>query len=133
MRLAATIVALVVAGGASAADQGFLFDLLQQKTFRAGWDKLMKSVDPTPDWLTEFNKNFDGVSGAVETVTVDGKAYDESFVCKPQDCSGHRFAVIFEPNGARAYGALGGKGGAPAFFGDPPQSLQDALAKIVGG
>ena len=29
--------------------------------YRAAWDKLMKDVQPTPDWLMQFNRNFDGV------------------------------------------------------------------------
>ena len=118
---------------AAAADSGFLFDLLRQKPVRAAWEALMKGVQPTPDWLVQFNKNFDGVSGAVTQASADGKAYQLSYVCKPEDCAGHRFVVAIEASAApRAYGALGGKGNAPAYFGAPPQALQDAMAKVFG-
>ena len=54
---------LVFAGTAQAAETEFLFDALHGKTpYRASWEKLMKLVQPTPDWLMQFNKNFDGVS-----------------------------------------------------------------------
>ena len=56
-----------------------------------------------------------------------------SFVCKPTDCAGHKFVVLFDANGAHAYGALGGKDNDPAFFGCPSQSEQDAMAKAVKG
>ena len=79
----------------------------------------MKLVQPTPDWLVQFNRNFDGVAGQMTNLTIDGKAYSISFVCKPTDCAGHKFVVLFDANGERAYGALGGKDNDPAFFGSP--------------
>jgi Inhibitor of vertebrate lysozyme (Ivy) len=133
MRLAAMI-ALVLATSAACADEApFLFDVLQKPAYRAGWEKLMKEVQPTPDWLMQFDKNRDGVAGQIATRTIDGKPYELSFVCKPQDCAGHKFEVLFEPDSRRAYGALGGVDNSPAFFGNPPQALQDALAVAVKG
>ena len=93
----------------------------------------MKLVQPTPDWLVEFNRNFDGVAGQITSLTIDGKPYEISFVCKPTECAAHRFVVLFDANGAHAYGALGGKDNDPAFFGGPSQAEQDALAKEVKG
>ena len=79
----------------------------------------MKLVQPTPDWLVAFNRNFDGVASQITSLTIDGKAYEISFVCKPTDCAGHKFVVLFDANGAHAYGALGGKDNDPEFFGAP--------------
>ncbi len=93
----------------------------------------MKLVQPTPDWLVQFNRNFDGVAGQITTLDIDGKPYEISFVCKPSECQAHKFVVLFDANGAHAYGALGGKDNDPAFFGDPSQAEQDALAKAVKG
>lgn len=138
MRPALFLVSVLLAGGALAAGQGaagqqpFLFDALQGKSaYRAAWERLMKLVQPTPDWLVQFNKNFDGVAGQITPVTIDGKAYELSFVCKPADCAGHRFAVLFDPGAAHAFGALGGKDNSPAYFGAPSQAEQDAMAKAV--
>jgi hypothetical protein len=125
---------LAPAGAAWAADTEFLFDTLHGRTpYRASWDKLMKLVQPTPDWLVAFNRNFDGVASQITTLTIDGKPYEISFVCKPTDCAGHKFVVLFDANGAHAFGALGGKDNDPAFFGGPSPAEQDAMTKAVKG
>jgi hypothetical protein len=132
MRFIFSLALAVLAGAAHAAEAEFLFDALHGKTpYRASWVKLMKLVQPTPDWLTQFNKNYDGVSGQIASLTIDDKPYTMSFVCKPSDCAGHKFVVLFDANGAHAFGALGGKDNDPAFFGDPSQAEQDAMAKAV--
>jgi hypothetical protein len=134
LKSCSTLALVVLAWGAQASDTGFLFDALHGKTpYRASWDKLMKLVQPTPDWLVEFNRNFDGVASQITSLTIDGKPYEISFVCKPTDCAAHKFVVLFDANGAHAYGALGGKDNDPAFFGEPSQAEQDALTKAVKG
>ena len=124
---------VVLAGAAQAADTEFLFDVLHGRTYHASWERLMKLVQPTPDWLAQFNRNFDGVVGQVNNVTIDGKPYAMSFVCKPSDCAAHKFVVLFDAAGVHAYGALGGKDSEPAFFGAPSPAEQDAMAKAVKG
>jgi hypothetical protein len=114
---------------ATAEDGSFLFEVLRQPPYRVVWDRLMKDVQPTPDWLIQFNRNFDGVAGPMTSIDIDGRPYRLSFVCKPADCGDRKFEVIFDLNAARAYGALGGRNDSPAFFGAPPQNVQDALAK----
>jgi len=126
-RFVAALAACFIAAPAFAEDPSFLFDALQARAYRAAWDKLMKEVQPTPDWLVQFNRNFDGDSGNMVPVTVAGKPYALSFVCKPTDCAGHKFIVMFEAGGAHAIGALGGKGEPPEFFGAPSKDEQDAL------
>ncbi len=117
---------------ANAAEQPFLFDALQGRSpYRVAWEHLMKLVQPTPDWLVQFNKNFDGVAGQITPVAVDGKQYELSFVCKPTDCEGHKFIVLFDASGAHAFGALGGKDNTPAFFGSPTPAEQEAMAKAA--
>jgi len=125
---------VILAGAARAAEPQFLFDLLHGRTPQhASWDRLMKLVQPTPDWLVQFNRNFDGVSGDVTRLDIDGKPYSLSFVCKPTDCMHHKFVVLFDADGKRAFGALGGKDNSPAFYGSPSQSEQEAMAKAVKG
>ena len=133
MRLILLIPAFpLLVGAAQAADTPFLFDLLHGRTaYHSSWDRLMKLVQPTPDWLTQFNKNFDGLSGQVSNLTIDGKPYSISFVCKPTDCEHHRFVVLFDGPGAKAYGALGGKDNEPAYYGGPSPGEQEAMAKAA--
>ena len=129
----ALLFASVVGAAAAAADSAYLFDVLRERSYRLAWDKLMKEVQPTPDWLMQFNRNFDGVSGALKTIDVGGKAYRQGFVCKPQDCGDRKFEVMFDADAAHAYGALGGRNDPPAFYGAPPPDVQDALAKGFQG
>jgi len=131
VRLAVPLILLAPA--ALGAETAFLFDVLQKPAYRSGWERLMKEVQPTPDWLVQFNKNLDGAAGEIITRTIDGKDYELSFVCKPQDCAAHKFEVLFDATSKKAYGALGGADTAPAFYGAPPPALQDALAKAFKG
>ncbi len=125
--------ALGCASAARAEDGAFLFDVLRKPAYKASWERLMKDVQPTPDWLAQFSRNYDGVAGAVTPVAVDGKAYQFSFVCKPGDCAARKFEVMFEPDAKRAYGALVINGAPPAFYGDPPPMLQEAMVKALKG
>jgi len=133
MRLVASLAFMLVATAAIADEAAFLFDALQARPYRAAWDKLMKEVQPTPDWLLQFNKNFDGVTGQIKPLTIDGKAYELTFVCKPEACADRRFEVLFEAGGGHAFGALGGRSDEPAYFGTPSPAVQEALAKAVKG
>jgi hypothetical protein len=129
----AALLALLFAVSAAAAEAPFLFDVLREPAYRTVWEKLMKEVQPAPDWLTQFNRNFDGVAGQIATLSIDGTDYEMSFVCKPQDCAAHKFEVLFDATSKKAYGALGGVGNSPAFYGAPPQAVQDALAAAIKG
>jgi hypothetical protein len=133
MRLAVILALTLAAGGASAQNGQYLFDVLKKGPYRTGWEKLMKEVQPTPDWLLRFSKDFDGVSGQLVGAVVDGKAYELSFVCEPQHCATRRFKVMFEVSSKHAYGALTFDGEAPAFYGDPPPAIQAELAKALKG
>jgi len=128
---AASTGAAWAAGAASAEEPGFLFDALRNYRIHMSWEKLVKTVDPTPDWLLHFERDYQGAAGEMTPITIDGKAYKISYVCKPDDCLGHKFAVLFDAGGVRAYGALGGKDEPPAFFGAPSAAEQDALAKAL--
>jgi len=133
MRLVATIALCLLAGAAGAAEAGFLFDILPKAPYRDAWARLMKDVQPTPDWLLRFSKDYDGMSGQGASVTIDGKPYELYYVCEPQHCATRRFEALFEAGGKRAYGALGFEGAPPAFYGDPTPAMQEALSKALKG
>jgi hypothetical protein len=133
IRLAALLALSLIAGQVSAQNAPYLFDVLVKGPYRVAWDKLMKEVQPTPDWLLRFSKDFDGVSGQLVSATVDGKAYELSFVCEPQRCAARRFEVLFDVSTKRAYGALSFDGEAPTFYGDPTPAMQAEMAKALKG
>src|ERR1700677_3513754 len=104
MRIAALLARCLLAGAAYAQGGPFLFDVLLKPSYRAAWDKLMKEAQPTPDWLREFSRSFNGVAGPMKPATIEGKAYELYFVCKPHDCAANKFEVMFEAATKRAYG-----------------------------
>ncbi len=131
MRLTVLIAALGAAAAARAEEPGFLFDALRLPHYHFSWEKLIKTVEPTPDWLLNFERNYDGAAGEMVPVTISGKRYVLSYVCEPEKCLTHKFEVLFDPDGIHAFGALGGKDEPPAFFGGPDPAQQDVLAKAL--
>ena len=130
LRFAAPLAAaLLVVAPAFADVSAYLFDALQPRAaFRPAWNKLIKDLQPIPDWLRQFNQNFDGESGQLTAVTIEGKPYYQSFVCKPTDCAGRKFIVLFTADAQKAFGALGGHDDPPQFFGAPSKAEQDEMA-----
>ena len=133
MRFVALLAVTLIASAAGAQEGPFLFDVLLKPAYRNGWEKLMKDVQPTPDWLMEFSKTYNGVAGPMKPATIGGKTYELYFVCKPHDCAAKKFEVMFEAATKRAYGALGGASDQPAFYGAPNPAMQEALAKALKG
>jgi hypothetical protein len=130
----ATLLALCLLAGAAYAQGGpFLFDVLLKPSYRASWERLMKEVQPTPDWLVEFSQSFNGVAGPMKPAAIEGKAYELYFVCKPHDCAANKFEVMFEAATKRAYGVLGVASNLPAFYGAPNPAMQEALTKALKG
>jgi Inhibitor of vertebrate lysozyme (Ivy) len=132
MRIAALLAFFLVASGAGAQDKPFLFDVLLKPAYRAGWEKLMKEMQPPPDWLAQFARNFDGVAGPMKPATIEGKAYELYFVCKPHDCAAKKFEVMFDAT-RRAYGALVNDGAPAVFYGNPTPPMQEALVGALKG
>ena len=133
MRFVALLAFALTASAAGAQEGPFLFDVLLKPAYRNGWEKLLKDVQPTPDWLMEFSKTYNGVAGPMKPTTIGGKTYELYFVCKPHDCAARKFEVMFDAASKRAYGALGGDGAPPFFYGDPTPEMQDALTKAMKG
>ena len=133
MRIAALLAFSLAAAGAYAQETSYLFDVLPKPAYHIAWDKLVKDVQPTPDWLMHFERNFDGVAGPMKPATIEGKPYELYFVCKPDDCAAKKFEVMFEAGGKRAYGALGGASDPPYFYGGPTPAMQEALTQALKG
>jgi hypothetical protein len=133
MRIVALLAFFLVAQAADAQDGPFLFDVLLKPAYRAGWEKLMKNMQSPPDWLAQFARNFDGVAAPMKPSTIEGKAYELYFVCKPHDCAAKKFEVMFEVASKRAYGVLGDNGAALTFYGDPTPPMQEALVSALNG
>lgn len=107
-----------------------LSEMLKQPTYRAAWDKMLRG-QKVPGWLTAFAKTGNGVVVPPVLIEIDGVNYQADHVCKPHDCDGNEFEVLFAPDGRQAWGALVANGKKPRFFGAPnpkqKQALQDQL------
>ena len=55
----------------------------------------------------------------MKPLTIDGKSYRAVLCLQARGLRGHKFEVLFDADGERAYGALGGKDEPPAFYGSP--------------
>ena len=130
MRSIVVAAAFLASGTAIAEEPANLFDALRLPRYKMAWQTLVKSVQPTPDWLMHFN-DFDGMAGELKPVDIAGKPFKLSFACKPEACASHKFEVLFAADGSRAFGALGGGDAPPAFYGGPDAAQQEALTKAI--
>ena len=113
----------------------YLFELLEIKAYRAGFDQMLKGEKKLPAWLTRFSKTMDGVASPSEDLEIDGQTYSYATVCKPHDCGGNQFYVVFDSEG-KAWGLLEGGADTPddRYLGEPEKAIADALAaKAKGG
>jgi hypothetical protein len=118
----------LTSSAARAEEPGYLFDAIRLYKYKMSWERLLKSVEPIPDWLLHFDA-FNGAAGDLVPVSIGGKPYHISYVCEPTNCAVHKFEVLFDAEGLHAWGALGGKDVPPAFYGNPNPAEQEALAK----
>jgi hypothetical protein len=122
---------LAVAPALAQTKQPYLFDVLkQQPAYRAAWDKLLAS-GKVPTWLTAFSKNYDGVTEPATTANVGGVTYQMFQVCKPHDCAGNQFEVMFSPGAQTAKGALVDNNATPRFLGAPNAAQEAALMRAL--
>ncbi len=84
----------------------YLFELLEIKGYRKGFDTLIAHEKNLPAWLKTFAKTMDGVANPSEDITVDGALDVYASVCKPHDCWGNTLHVIFANGGDPAWGML---------------------------
>ena len=124
--------ALVGCGFAAYAQGQDLTEALKKPTYKSAWDTMLKG-QKVPGWLTRFAKTGEGVTIPSVAIEIDGVLYEADHVCKPHDCSGNEFEVLFAPEGQQAWGALVANGKSPRFFGAPNakqmRALQDQLKR----
>ena len=96
------------------------------------WDRLMKLVQPTPDWLVRFNKNFDGVAGQIS----DRRPSTARTTSCPSSASRPIARAISSsccstPTARTPLARSAARTIDPAFFGTPSPAEQEAMAKAV--
>ncbi len=126
--------AFALAAAATPAMAGpYLFELLEIKAYRTGWDAMFKGEKNLPAWVIDFNKTLNGVSVPSADVDVGGQPYVYTTVCKPHDCGGNMIHVMFNQYEAdTAFALLDDGSGRARFFGHPDKAMQAALKSQAG-
>lgn len=88
------------------ADEGYLFEVLENPVYRKTWDKLLATQQSVDDWLAEYSQVKNGPATPANKVQLDGKDYQINFVCKAHDCGDNHFVVMFNADGTQAWGVL---------------------------
>ena len=112
----------------------YLFELLENKGYRKGFDAMLADEKGLPAWLKDFAKSMNGVANPSEDITVDGALDVYATVCKPHDCWGNTLHVIFANGGEPAWGLLeesAGSGITTRPLGKPDKAMADALQAKV--
>jgi hypothetical protein len=104
----------------------YLFELMEIKSYRAGWLAMLDGQS-VPDWIIDFTNTSNGVATPSEDVEVDGgSAYVYATVCKPHDCGDNMLHVLFAPEGRQAWAVLVTPGG-EEWFGNPDAAVKQVL------
>lgn len=128
--LVTILVASIPAFAAHGEEPRYLYDALKEPAYKAAWNRLLKG-EQVPAWLTAFGRGGNGVSTPSKSVDIAGEAYELDYVCKPHDCAGNGFAVLFAPGARHAFGGLVDKDRPPRFFGAPDPAQKQALGTAL--
>jgi len=128
---------LVVAVTTPAFAGPYMFELLQIRGYRKGFDAMLAHEKNLPAWVKDFARTMNGVAFPSEDVTVDGALDVYAGVCKPHDCGGNTLTVIFANGGDPAWGLLEETGAnnvtRTRLLGRPDKAMAAALrAKAAG-
>lgn len=124
--LLATLLALAAAAPA-AADDPYLFDLLENPAYKAGWTAMLDGARRVEPWIAAL----DGPATPAVRVAVDGETYLFTTLCKAHDCGDNMLNVLFAPGGAPAYGLVVVAGEKPRWLGKPPPAVRKALRRAA--
>ncbi len=111
----------------------YLFELLEIKGYRKGFNAMLAGEKNLPAWVKTFAKTMDGVANPSQDIQVGGADYVFASVCKPHDCWGNTLYVVFANGGEEAWGLLeqpGATDSAPfktRLLGHPDKAMADAL------
>jgi hypothetical protein len=115
----------------------YLFELLQIKGYRKGFDAMLAHERHLPAWVTTFARTMNGVAGPSEDITVNGALDVFATVCKPHDCGGNMLYVIFANGGDPAWGLLEETGlngkTKTRLLGRPDRAMAEALRMKAAG
>ena len=116
---------------ASSEPDPYIFDVLPLQPYKGNLARLVKSKG-TPDWVKAISVKGEGTAVPSKTVDIAGTPYRLDRVCKPHECNGNTFDVLWAPAGRRVWAALVDGGKPPVLLGTPPAPQAKALMDAVG-
>jgi len=119
----------LAAVGAARADDVYLFDLLKDPAYKAGWTAMLNGARRVEPWIAAL----DGPATPAVRVTVAGETYLFTTLCKAHDCGDNMLNVLFAPGGAPAYALLVVAGAEPRWLGKPSPAVRKALRRAAEG
>ena len=126
--LLSTQLAVFAIGAETASKLPYLFQQLDNVTYRHSFDALFRGEPNLAPWLRRYLKKRDGVDTPGEIVTAPGENYELYEVCQPHNCPGNFIYVLFSAGGHKAWALFTRKGGDYRFFGRPDAPQQALLA-----
>ena len=105
--------------------------MLPLQPYKGNLARLVKSKG-TPDWVKAISVKGEGTAVPSKTVDIAGTPYRLDRVCKPHECNGNTFDVLWAPAGRRVWAALVDGGKPPVLLGTPPAPQAKALMDAVG-
>ena len=118
----------VLAIGAEAASKlPYLFQQLDNVTYRHSFDALFRGKANLAPWLGRYLKTRDGVDTPGQIVIAPGKTYELYEVCQSHNCPGNYIYVLFSPGGHKAWALFTRERGDYRFFGRPDAPRQALL------
>lgn len=114
------------------AEEGYLFEVLENPVYRKTWDRLIATQQNIDDWLADYSKTRNGPATPANKVQLDGEDYQLNFVCKAHDCGDNHFVVLFNADGTQAWGVLRRTHQEDLFFGAPDAARIELLLKEAG-
>lgn len=114
------------------ADEGYLFDVLENPVYLKTWDDLIATQENVDEWLANYSRTKNGPSTPATVVPLGGERYQLNFVCKAHDCGDNHFVVMFNDDGSQAWGLLQKVGEEDVYFGSPDGEKIKTMEEEVG-
>lgn len=104
-----------------------LRDLIKSEPYRGAWTRMLAKERDVPNWIKDFIVTGEGANTPTRMIPVGYQAYLLATLCRGQDCTSHKFYVMFSPDGAKAYGEILETGKTPRWLDKPDAASRAAI------
>lgn len=105
----------------------YLFQRLENATYRASFDALFRGQKNLEPWLRRYLKSGDGVDVPGQLRNAGGRQYELYSIYQPHHAVGNGIYVVFQPGGSAAWAVFTKESTNYRFFGTPPGPVEEIL------